>query len=28
VERRSGFADYLVKTEGIRRIPVIVLERR
>jgi deazaflavin-dependent oxidoreductase (nitroreductase family) len=28
VERRRGFADYLVKTEGIRRIPVIVLERR
>ena len=28
VERRAGFADYLVKTEGIRRIPVIVLERR
>jgi deazaflavin-dependent oxidoreductase (nitroreductase family) len=28
VERRHGFADYLVKTEGIRRIPVIVLERR
>jgi deazaflavin-dependent oxidoreductase (nitroreductase family) len=28
VERREGFADYLVKTEGIRRIPVIVLERR
>jgi deazaflavin-dependent oxidoreductase (nitroreductase family) len=27
VERRPGFADYLVKTEGIRRIPVIVLER-
>ena len=27
-ERRPGFADYLVKTEGIRRIPVIVLERR
>jgi deazaflavin-dependent oxidoreductase (nitroreductase family) len=28
VERRPGFADYLVKTDGIRRIPVIVLERR
>jgi deazaflavin-dependent oxidoreductase (nitroreductase family) len=28
VERRPGFAEYLVKTEGIRRIPVIVLERR
>ena len=28
VERRAGFADYLVKTEGVRRIPVIVLERR
>jgi deazaflavin-dependent oxidoreductase (nitroreductase family) len=28
VERRRGFADYLVKTQGIRRIPVIVLERR
>lgn len=28
VQRRHGFAEYLVKTEGIRRIPVIVLERR
>jgi deazaflavin-dependent oxidoreductase (nitroreductase family) len=28
IARREGFADYLVKTEGIRRIPVIVLERR
>jgi deazaflavin-dependent oxidoreductase (nitroreductase family) len=28
VERRSGFAEYLVKTEGARRIPVIVLERQ
>jgi deazaflavin-dependent oxidoreductase (nitroreductase family) len=28
VERRPGFAEYLPKTEGIRRIPVIVLERR
>lgn len=28
IERRPGFADYLVRTEGIRRIPVIVLERR
>ena len=28
VERRPGFADYLPKTEGIRRIPVVVLERR
>jgi len=28
VARRSGFADYLVKTEGIRTIPVVVLERR
>jgi deazaflavin-dependent oxidoreductase (nitroreductase family) len=28
VERREGFAEYLVKTEGIRTIPVIVLERR
>ena len=28
VARREGFADYLVKTEGIRTIPVIVLERR
>ena len=28
VERRPGFAEYLEKTEGIRRIPVIVLERR
>ena len=28
VERRPGFAEYLVKTEGVRRIPVIVLERR
>jgi deazaflavin-dependent oxidoreductase (nitroreductase family) len=28
VERRSGFAEYLEKTEGIRTIPVIVIERR
>lgn len=28
VERRPGFADYLPKTQGIRRIPVVVLERR
>jgi deazaflavin-dependent oxidoreductase (nitroreductase family) len=28
VERRPGFAEYLPKTQGIRRIPVIVLERR
>ena len=28
VERRPGFADYLEKTEGIRSIPVVVLERR
>jgi deazaflavin-dependent oxidoreductase (nitroreductase family) len=28
VARRPGFAEYLVKTEGIRTIPVIVLERR
>jgi deazaflavin-dependent oxidoreductase (nitroreductase family) len=28
VERRPGFAEYLVKTEGVRRIPVVVLERR
>jgi deazaflavin-dependent oxidoreductase (nitroreductase family) len=28
VERREGFAEYLVKTEGIRTIPVIVIERR
>lgn len=28
VARREGFADYLVKTDGIRTIPVIVLERR
>ncbi|MGH2681392.1 MAG: nitroreductase/quinone reductase family protein [Actinomycetota bacterium] len=28
VARREGFADYLGKTEGIRTIPVIVLERR
>jgi deazaflavin-dependent oxidoreductase (nitroreductase family) len=28
VERRPGFAEYLGKTEGIRRIPVVVLERR
>jgi deazaflavin-dependent oxidoreductase (nitroreductase family) len=28
VERREGFAEYLVKTEGVRTIPVIVLERR
>jgi deazaflavin-dependent oxidoreductase (nitroreductase family) len=28
VARREGFAEYLVKTEGIRTIPVVVLERR
>ena len=28
VERRPGFAEYLVKTAGIRSIPVVVLERR
>ena len=28
VARREGFAGYLVKTEGIRTIPAIVLERR
>jgi deazaflavin-dependent oxidoreductase (nitroreductase family) len=28
VARRPGFAEYLEKTEGIRTIPVIVLERR
>jgi deazaflavin-dependent oxidoreductase (nitroreductase family) len=28
VARRPGFAEYEVTTEGIRRIPVIVLERR
>lgn len=28
VARRHGFAEYLDKTEGIRTIPVIVLERR
>jgi deazaflavin-dependent oxidoreductase (nitroreductase family) len=28
VARRPGFAEYLEKTEGIRRIPVVVLERR
>jgi deazaflavin-dependent oxidoreductase (nitroreductase family) len=28
VARRPGFADYLDKTEGIRTIPVIVLESR
>jgi deazaflavin-dependent oxidoreductase (nitroreductase family) len=28
VERRRSFAEYLGKTEGIRTIPVIVLERR
>lgn len=28
VARRPGFAEYLDKTEGIRTIPVIVLERR
>ena len=28
VERRPGFAEYLDKTEGIRTIPVIVLEPR
>lgn len=28
VERRPAFADYLTRTSGIRRIPVVVLERR
>jgi deazaflavin-dependent oxidoreductase (nitroreductase family) len=28
VARRPGFAEYLEKTEGIRTIPVVVLERR
>ncbi|HET9672530.1 MAG TPA: nitroreductase/quinone reductase family protein [Actinomycetota bacterium] len=28
VERRASFADYLARTEAIRRIPVVVLERR
>ena len=28
VERRPGFAEYEVKTEGIRKIPAVVLERR
>lgn len=28
VARRPGFAEYEVKTEGVRKIPVIVLERR
>jgi deazaflavin-dependent oxidoreductase (nitroreductase family) len=28
VERRPGFAEYLDKTEGIRTIPVVVIERR
>jgi deazaflavin-dependent oxidoreductase (nitroreductase family) len=28
VARRPGFAEYEVKTEGIRKIPAIVLERR
>lgn len=28
VARMSGFAEYLARTDGIRRIPVIVLERR
>jgi deazaflavin-dependent oxidoreductase (nitroreductase family) len=28
VARRPGFAEYLEKTEGIRTIPAIVLERR
>lgn len=28
VARREGFAEYLDKTEGIRTIPVIVIERR
>jgi hypothetical protein len=28
VARRAGFAEYLEKTEGIRTIPVVVLERR
>jgi deazaflavin-dependent oxidoreductase (nitroreductase family) len=28
VARRPGFAEYEVKTEGIRKIPAVVLERR
>lgn len=28
VARRPGFAEYEVKTEGIRQIPAVVLERR
>lgn len=28
VERRPAFADYLTRASGIRRIPVVVLERR
>jgi deazaflavin-dependent oxidoreductase (nitroreductase family) len=28
VARRPGFAEYEVKTEGVRKIPVVVLERR
>jgi deazaflavin-dependent oxidoreductase (nitroreductase family) len=28
VARRPGFAEYEVKTDGVRKIPVIVLERR
>jgi deazaflavin-dependent oxidoreductase (nitroreductase family) len=28
VARRPGFAEYEVKTEGVRKIPVIVLEHR
>jgi len=28
VARRPAFAEYEVKTDGIRKIPVVVLERR
>lgn len=28
VERRPGFADYLERTAGVRRIPIAILERR
>jgi hypothetical protein len=28
VARRQGFAEYEVKTEGIRKIPAVVFERR
>jgi hypothetical protein len=28
VARRPAFAEYEVKTDGVRKIPVVVLERR